>query len=62
LYGYRKLESINITFKRPKKRGPILYRFGDVTATDYQDETFDAVACLSVIEPVHIFTRAEEFR
>lgn len=50
LYGYRNLEGINIGFKGNKKRGPIIYRYGDVTCTDYPDETFDAIACLSVVE------------
>jgi len=50
LYGYRNLEGINIVFKDRKKLGPIVYRYGDVTATDYPGETFDAIACLSVVE------------
>jgi SAM-dependent methyltransferase len=50
LYGYRNLEGINIVFKGRKKVGPIIYRYGDVTATDYPDETFDAIVCLSVVE------------
>ena len=50
LYGYRNLEGINVAFKDRKKLGPIVYRHGDVTATDYADETFDAIACLSVVE------------
>jgi hypothetical protein len=33
LYGYRNLEGINIGFKGNKKRGPIIYRYGDVTHT-----------------------------
>jgi SAM-dependent methyltransferase len=50
LYGYRNLEGINVVFKDRKKLGPIVYCYGDVTATDYPDETFDAIACLSVVE------------
>jgi SAM-dependent methyltransferase len=50
LYGYRNLEGINIAFKNRKKLGPIVYRYGDVTATDYPDETFEAIVCLSVVE------------
>jgi SAM-dependent methyltransferase len=50
LYGYHNLEGINIVLKDRTKRGPMVYRYGDVTATDYPDETFDAIACLSVVE------------
>jgi SAM-dependent methyltransferase len=50
LYGYYNLEGINIVFTDRKKRGPIVYRYADVTATDYLDETFDAITCLSVVE------------
>jgi len=50
LYGYRKLEGINIVFTDRKKLGPITYRHGDVTGTDYAPETFDAITCLSVVE------------
>jgi SAM-dependent methyltransferase len=50
LYGYRNLEGINIVFKNRKKLGPIVYRYGDVTGTYYNDETFDAITCLSVVE------------
>jgi SAM-dependent methyltransferase len=50
LYGYEKLDGINIVFTERKRLGPITYRHGDITSTDYQGETFDAIACLSVIE------------
>lgn len=50
LYGYSNLQGINIVFKRRKRRGPIIYKHGDITATDYAAETFDAIACISVIE------------
>jgi SAM-dependent methyltransferase len=50
LYGYRRLEGINLAFTQPERRGPILYRYGDITRTDYPPATFDAIACLSVIE------------
>jgi SAM-dependent methyltransferase len=50
LYGYTNLEGINISFRDRKRLGPITYKHGDVTSTDYAPETFDAIACLSVIE------------
>ena len=50
LYGYGNLQGINIVFKHRKRRGPIIYRHGDITATDYATETLDAIACISVIE------------
>lgn len=50
LYGYRKLEGINIVFTKRKKLGPITYKHGDITSTDYKPGTFDAIACLSVVE------------
>jgi SAM-dependent methyltransferase len=50
LYGYTRLEGINIVFTERKRLGPINYKHGDVTSTDYAPETFDAITCLSVIE------------
>jgi SAM-dependent methyltransferase len=50
LYGYRNLDGINIAFKKEKKLGPILYKYGDVTNTGYEAAAFDAIACLSVVE------------
>jgi SAM-dependent methyltransferase len=50
LYGYTKLEGINLVFTDRKRLGPIIYKHGDVTSTDYAPETFDAIACLSVVE------------
>lgn len=50
LYGYRHLYGINLTFTRPLQRGPIRYSYGDITKTDFPANTFDAIACLSVIE------------
>jgi SAM-dependent methyltransferase len=60
LYGYRNLTGINLAFARPVRRGPIRYIYGDVTRTDFQENTFDAITCLSVIEhgvDVHAFFR-----
>ena len=50
LYGYTRLDGINIVFNERKKLGPITYKYGDITSTDYAPETFDVVTCLSVIE------------
>jgi SAM-dependent methyltransferase len=50
LYGYKHLQCINLVFDRPYKRGPIRYEYGDITQTRFDDETFDVVTCLSVIE------------
>lgn len=50
LYGYRNLIGINLVFKRPLQRGPIRYEYGDVTQTNFEDNSFDAITCLSVIE------------
>ena len=50
IYGYRKLDGINIAFKEKRKLGPIIYRYGDITNTEYNAETFDAITCISVVE------------
>jgi len=50
LYGYRDLHGINIVFDSVVRRGPITYDYGDVTNTRFDDCSFDAVTCLSVIE------------
>jgi SAM-dependent methyltransferase len=50
LYGYRNLIGMNIGFDRIIRRGPIHYEPGDLTKTEYTSGTFDAIACLSVIE------------
>ncbi len=50
LYGYRRLEGINLVFDKPVRRGSILYEHGDITRTRYPEESFDAITCLSVIE------------
>lgn len=49
-YGYRDLIGINLVFKRPLKRGPIQYEYGDITRTRFENCSFDAITCLSVIE------------
>jgi SAM-dependent methyltransferase len=50
LYGYRNLRGINLVFRQPVRRGPIVYEPGDLTATRFSDASFDAISCMSVIE------------
>ena len=50
LYGLSDLVGINLEFTRDVRRDGVLFRYGDVTATDFPDARFDAVTCLSVIE------------
>jgi SAM-dependent methyltransferase len=48
--GYRRLFGINLVFPRAIQRGPICYEPGDITQTRFADASFDAIACLSVVE------------
>jgi SAM-dependent methyltransferase len=50
MYGYRRLEGINLGLEKPRRMGPMIYKFGDIQRTDYPAECFDAIACLSAIE------------
>jgi len=50
LYGYRRLQGINLVFNKPARRGPILYEYGDITRTKYPSASFNAITCLSVVE------------
>jgi SAM-dependent methyltransferase len=49
-YRYTHLDACNLEFRQPKTRGPIEFRYGDLTATDYPSGAFGSIACLSVIE------------
>jgi SAM-dependent methyltransferase len=49
-YGYTRLTGINLEFTRPVRRGPAHFQHGDATATTFEQDTFDAITCLSVIE------------
>jgi hypothetical protein len=49
LYGVRELVGNNLEFTRSRKHGPMRFEPGDITATDYADGHFAAVACMSVI-------------
>lgn len=50
LYGYRDLWGIDLDHTMTLRKGPITYQHGDATATRFQDQSFDAALCLSVIE------------
>lgn len=49
--GYKNLTSANLDGPvPPKMEGNIIYTRGDITATKYPEQYFDAVGCMSVIE------------
>jgi hypothetical protein len=50
LYGYENLRGINLVFDSPIKNGSIVYQYGDITHTEFEDNAFDAITCLSTIE------------
>ena len=50
LYGFRDLVGNNLEFGHDVRRDGVLFRYGDITATDFPDGRFDAVTCMSVIE------------
>lgn len=50
LYGYRNLSAGNLVFRKPIKKGPIVYHYSDITDTGFDSAMFDAITCLSVIE------------
>jgi len=49
-YGYRDLHGINLIFEGPFNYGPIRYIQGDITRLPYENNRFDAITSLSVIE------------
>lgn len=49
-YGYRNLTGIDLIFDKPLHRGPIQYEPGDLTHSRFQDESFDGIVSMSVIE------------
>lgn len=49
-FGYRHLHGIDLVYQEPERHGPILFEQMDLTRTSFEDEAFDAIACLSVIE------------
>jgi SAM-dependent methyltransferase len=50
LYGFRRLQGIDLVYKQPIQAGPIRYEQMDLTRTRFRDRSFDAITCLSVIE------------
>jgi glycosyltransferase involved in cell wall biosynthesis/SAM-dependent methyltransferase len=50
LLGVRELVGNNLEFRRTTHRGSVRFEPGDITATQYKDNWFDAVTCMSVIE------------
>jgi SAM-dependent methyltransferase len=50
LYGYRALAGIDLVYEGPATVGPIRYAAMDLTRTSFPAGSFDAIACLSVIE------------
>ncbi len=50
LYGYQDLHARNLAFDGSLSLGPIRYSPGDITRTGLEEGSFDAIACLSVIE------------
>jgi hypothetical protein len=60
IQGYRHLYGINLAFSDPVKHGPIQYLPDDITKSQFPDNFFDAVACMSVVE--HGVSLPEYFR
>lgn len=50
LYGLDDLVGNNLEFGSDVRRDGVLFRYGDITATDFAAGRFDAVTCMSVIE------------
>jgi SAM-dependent methyltransferase len=50
LYGLTDLVGNNLEFGADVRRDGVLFRYGDITRTDFPDGRFDAVTCMSVIE------------
>jgi 2-polyprenyl-3-methyl-5-hydroxy-6-metoxy-1,4-benzoquinol methylase len=49
-FGYQNLVSINIDEPNPRTVGGVTYQAGDCTKTDFPDNHFGFISCLSVIE------------
>lgn len=50
LYGSADLTGINLEFDKDVHRDGVRFAYGDITATGFPQDRFDAVTCLSVIE------------
>jgi hypothetical protein len=51
-YGYTKLHCVNLTFTGETQVNNIIYAHGDITQTTFDNDTFAAITCLSVIEHI----------
>jgi len=49
-YGYRDLQGIDLVWRAPEQRGVIRFSPMNLTATAFPDQSFAAIACLSVVE------------
>ena len=49
-YGYRHLIGINVAFPSSFVRGSIHYMPGDIEQAPFDDQSFDVITCMSVIE------------
>ena len=50
LLGVRELVGNNLEFTRTTRHGSVSFEPGDITRTSYEDASFDAISCMSVIE------------
>jgi 2-polyprenyl-3-methyl-5-hydroxy-6-metoxy-1,4-benzoquinol methylase len=50
LFGFKDLVCINLSIARKTKFRGILYEPGDITKTHFENDRFDYITCLSVIE------------
>lgn len=50
LYGFTRLVGMNLEFPRESRHGEVRFLPGDITATPFADNSFEAITCLSVIE------------
>jgi SAM-dependent methyltransferase len=50
LYELTDLVGNNLEFGADVRRDGVVFRYGDITGTDFPDARFDAVTCMSVIE------------
>lgn len=50
LYGLTDLVGNNLEFGDDVRRDGVVFRYGDITGTDFPDGRFDAVTCMSVVE------------
>jgi len=49
-FGFKKLYCLNLAFTKQECEDNITYIPGDITRTDFSDNTFKVITCLSVIE------------